>query len=111
MVIVKSIAEVDLNACEEGHKELMAQDRDLLKPLVKEALDQILQAEMTEFLGLAPGERNATLAGSRAGYYERRLITGWARSNRGYHAIGPASFRPRCSSVSSAARRPRCRRW
>jgi len=27
---------------------LVAQDRDLLKALVKEALDQILQAEMTE---------------------------------------------------------------
>jgi hypothetical protein len=25
---------------------------------VKEALDQILQAEMTDFLGVAPGERN-----------------------------------------------------
>jgi len=46
---------------------LVAQDRDLLKALVKEALDQILQAEMTEFLGAAPGERNATRAGYRAG--------------------------------------------
>ena len=54
---------------------LMAQDRDLLKALVKEALDQILQAEMTEFLGAAPGERNGTRAGYRAGYYERGLIT------------------------------------
>ena len=39
---------------------LMVQDRDLLKALVKEALDQILQAEMTEFLGAAPGERNGS---------------------------------------------------
>lgn len=54
---------------------LMAQDRDLLKALVKEALDQILQAEMTEFLGAAPGERSALRAGYRAGYYERGLIT------------------------------------
>ena len=54
---------------------LMAQDRDLLKALVKEALDQILQAEMTEFLGAAPGERNAERMGYRAGYYERGLIT------------------------------------
>jgi putative transposase len=50
---------------------LMAQDRDLLKALAKEALDQILQAEMTEFLGAEPGERIAT----RAGYYERGLVT------------------------------------
>jgi transposase-like protein len=33
---------------------LVAQDRDLLKALVKEALDQILQAEMTDFLGAGP---------------------------------------------------------
>lgn len=36
---------------------LVAGDRDLLKALVKETLDQILQAEMTEFLGAGPGER------------------------------------------------------
>ena len=54
---------------------LMAQDRDLLKALVKEALDQLLQAEMTEFLGAGPGERNAARSGYRAGYYERGLIT------------------------------------
>ena len=29
-----------------------------MKALVKEALDQILQAEMTDFLGAAPGERS-----------------------------------------------------
>src|SRR5512147_203420 len=30
---------------------------------------------MTEFLGAAPGERNATRVGYRAGYYERGLVT------------------------------------
>ena len=54
---------------------LVAQDRDLLKALVKEALDQILQGEMTDFLGAGPGERVATRAGYRAGYYERGLVT------------------------------------
>ena len=54
---------------------LVAQDRDLLKVLVKEALDQILQAEMTKFLGAAPGERSAGRVGYRAGYYERGLVT------------------------------------
>src|SRR5512146_2328401 len=54
---------------------LVAQDRDLLKALVKEALDQLLQAEMTEFLGAAPGERSSERLGYRAGYYERGLVT------------------------------------
>ena len=39
---------------------LVAQDRDLLKALAKEALDQVLQAEMAEFLGTARGERSET---------------------------------------------------
>src|SRR5437870_5465619 len=54
---------------------LLAQDRDLVKVLLKEALDQILQAEMTEFLGAAPGEPSVMRMGSRAGYYKRGLIT------------------------------------
>src|SRR5438128_985023 len=54
---------------------LLAQDRDLVKVLLKEALDQILQAEMTEFLGAAPGEPSVMRVGSRAGYYKRGLIT------------------------------------
>jgi putative transposase len=54
---------------------LVARDRDLLKVLVKEALDRILQAEMTDFLGAAQGERNATRVGYRAGYYELGLVT------------------------------------
>jgi transposase-like protein len=54
---------------------LVAQDQDLLKALVKEALDQMLQAEMTEFLGAAPGERAEGRGGYRSGYYGRGLIT------------------------------------
>ena len=54
---------------------LVAQDRDLLKALVKEALDQLLQAEMAEFLGAAPGERTQGRIGYRSGYYSRGLIT------------------------------------
>lgn len=54
---------------------LVAQDQDLLKALVKEALDQMLQAEMTQFLGAAPGERSEGRGGYRSGYYGRGLIT------------------------------------
>jgi putative transposase len=54
---------------------LMAQDQDLLKTVAKEALEQVLQAEMTEFLGAAPGERTENRHGYRAGYYSRGLIT------------------------------------
>jgi putative transposase len=69
------MTERKLKAVRPRLEALVAQDRDLLKALVKEALDQILQAEMTDFLGAAPGERNSSRLGYRAGYYERGLIT------------------------------------
>src|SRR6476469_2412996 len=70
-----TMTEKKLKAVRPRLEALMAQDRDLLKALVKEALDQILQAEMSECVGAAPGERVATRAGYRAGYYERGLVT------------------------------------
>ena len=54
---------------------LVAEDRDLLKALVKEALEEVLQAEMTDCLGAEPGERTVGRRGYRAGYYDRGLIT------------------------------------
>ena len=54
---------------------LVAQDRDLLKSLAKEALEQVMQAEMADFLGAAAGERTEQRRGYRSGYYNRGLIT------------------------------------
>lgn len=54
---------------------LVAQDKDLLKALIQEALQQVLQTEMTEFLGAGPGERTEGRGGYRAGYYQRGLVT------------------------------------
>ncbi|HRQ15135.1 MAG TPA: IS256 family transposase [Promineifilum sp.] len=56
-------------------KELISSDRDLMKALMKEALHEVLEAEMSEFLGAAPGERSHTRSGYRAGYYQRGLVT------------------------------------
>ncbi|GAB4396599.1 MAG: hypothetical protein OHK0048_01890 [Rhodoferax sp.] len=55
--------------------EAVAGDRDLMKALMKEALQEVLEGEMTEFLGAAPGERTERRNGYRAGYYGRSLIT------------------------------------
>jgi transposase-like protein len=54
---------------------LVSEDHDLLKTLVKEALEEVLQAEMTDCVGAEPGERTAGRLGYRAGYYDRGLIT------------------------------------
>lgn len=55
--------------------EAVAGDRDLMKSLMKEALQEVLEGEMTEMLGAAPGERTEGRNGYRAGYYGRNLIT------------------------------------
>jgi putative transposase len=55
-------------------EELVKQDKDLIKGLVREALQKILDAEMTEFLGARPGERTGTRTGYRAGYYRRNYL-------------------------------------
>ena len=39
-------------------KELISGELDLMKALMKEALHQVLEVEMSEFLGAAPGERS-----------------------------------------------------
>ena len=47
----------------------------MLRRLMQEALQQVLEAEMTEAVGAGPGERTAGRLGYRAGYYSRGLVT------------------------------------
>lgn len=58
-----------------GLKSLIQEDRDLMKELVREALQSFLEGEMTEFLGAAPNERSEERSGYRAGFYRRSWIT------------------------------------
>ncbi|HEY0878806.1 MAG TPA: IS256 family transposase [Zeimonas sp.] len=54
---------------------LLGQDRDVFKQLLRESIQEVLEAEMTEALGVGPGERSAERLGYRSGYYSRSLIT------------------------------------
>jgi putative transposase len=54
---------------------LVSGDRDLMKVLMKEALQEVLDGEMTEFLGAGHGERSEDRTGYRSGYYSRGLVT------------------------------------
>jgi len=56
-------------------KALMAEDQDFLRHVVREAMQQILEAEMTDTVGAEPGERTELRLGYRAGHYPRTLIT------------------------------------
>jgi len=55
--------------------EALVSDRDLMKVLMKEALQEVLDGEMTEFLGAGHGERSEDRTGYRSGYYSRGLVT------------------------------------
>ena len=56
-------------------KEAIASDAEGLKSLMRAAFQEVLEAEMTEAVGAAKGERREARRGYRSGYYERDLIT------------------------------------
>ena len=56
-------------------KALLREDEEFLRALVRTALQEALEAEMTEALGAEKGERAAGRQGYRSGYYGRTLIT------------------------------------
>jgi putative transposase len=56
-------------------KALLSADADFLRPLVEAIVQATLEAEMTEALGAAKGERTPGRLGYRSGYYGRSLIT------------------------------------
>src|SRR6516225_5734864 len=56
-------------------KELMSEQEDFLRPLIREILQEVLETEMDEALGAEKGERTANRRGHRSGYYGRSLVT------------------------------------
>jgi transposase-like protein len=56
-------------------KALLARDDAFLRTVVKTALQEFLEAEMTDAVGAGKGERTANRLGYRSGYYGRTLIT------------------------------------
>ena len=51
----------------------LADDEDFVRRLVQETLNEVLESEMTEFLGAGKSERTKTRQGYRSGYYRRDL--------------------------------------
>ena len=56
-------------------KALAASDPDFVRTLMRTALQEVLEAEMTETVGAAKGERTDGRLGYRAGHYNRTLVT------------------------------------
>jgi transposase-like protein len=56
-------------------QELVAQDWDMLREIVRETMQAMLEAEMDEAIGATKSERTDGRLGYRSGYYGRTLIT------------------------------------
>ena len=54
-------------------KALLVEDDEFLRALVRTALQEVLEAEMSEALGAEKGERTMGRQGYRSGYYSRTL--------------------------------------
>src|SRR5450432_1480897 len=59
----------------EEFRKALSEDRDLLKTIVEETLQQVLEGEMEETLQAGKSKRTESRLGYRAGYYNRTLIT------------------------------------
>ena len=56
-------------------KELLSESGDFLKPMVTEAVQELLEVEMTEQVGASRYERSDGRVAYRSGYYRRQLLT------------------------------------
>ena len=88
-------------------KALLREDEEFLRALVRTALQEVLEAEMTEVLGAEKGERAAGRQGYRSGYYGRTLITRVGKLELRVPQDRAGGSRPSCSSAISV----RSGRW
>src|SRR3546814_4883078 len=56
-------------------KELLAQEPDALREIVRSVMQAMLEAEMDEALGAGKSERSDARLGYRSGHYPRTLVT------------------------------------
>src|SRR5215475_6228113 len=56
-------------------KGLLARDDDFVRAAIEALMQAALEAEMTEAIGAAKGERSETRLSYRSGYYSRSLVT------------------------------------
>lgn len=59
----------------EDLKQMLAEEGDLLKTIIEQTVQQVLEAEMEEVLQAGKSERSEQRLGYRSGYYSRTLVT------------------------------------
>ena len=69
------MTKVNLASVPREVKELFTQNKDVLKELLRESVQEILEAQMSELLNAESYERTGGRLGYRSGYYRRHLNT------------------------------------
>src|SRR5438270_11431112 len=69
------MAQKNRNAETTDVKNLLLETPDLIREIVTQTVQQILESEMDEALGARRSERTEERAGHRSGYYDRSFIT------------------------------------
>ena len=92
-------------------KELFSKSPDGLREIVRAVMQEMLEAEMTDALGAAKGERTAVRLGYRSGYYSRTLITRVGKLELARRRTAMAASRPNSSNATSAPSRRWWRPW
>lgn len=69
------MAQKNRNAETTDMKNLLLETPDLIREIVTQTVQQILESEMDEALGAWRSERTEERAGHRSGYYDRSFIT------------------------------------
>ena len=93
------------SAKQAGWKEVMGGQEDFLRPLIREVLQQVMEAEMEEALGADKSEGTSSRVGYRSGDYGRTLVTRVASLNCGCPRTGRGGFEPRSSNATNVVRR------
>ena len=76
----------------EDLRRMLSEDGDLLKTIIEQTVQQVLEAEIDEALQAGRGERSEQQLGYRSGYYGRTLVTYW--QDRAAGTAGPTRAFP-----------------
>jgi transposase-like protein len=88
-------------------KALLTGDEEFLRALVRTALQEVPEVEMTQALEAQKSERTAVRLGYRSDYYGRTLVTRIGKLELRVRRTARARSRPNCSSATNA----RSGRW
>ncbi len=95
------------NATKKSACDHLADDEEFVRRLVQETLNEVLESEMTEFLGAGKSERTQTRQGYRSGYYRRDLTMKVGEIELGVPQERSGQFSTRVfESAISVRRRP-----